>query len=101
RVTTVPSGKAGKTKGSKVVSRHGRVLYRLSPPASVQISVSDGGAAKRTIRIAAARKRGSVGIGRLLRGQRRRSYTVVVTPIDDSGPAASHSRHATFHVRPS
>lgn len=101
RVTTVPSGKAGKTKGSKVVSRHGRVLYRLSRPASVQISVSAGGAAKRTIRIAAARKRGSVGIARLIGGQRRRAYRVVVSPIEGSAPAASHSRQATFHVRPS
>lgn len=101
QVTTAASRKAGKKKGSRVVSRRGRVLYRLSRPASVQVSVSSGRAAKRTITIAASKKRGSVGIARLIGGRNARAYRVVVSPIEESGTAASGSRQATFHVQPS
>jgi hypothetical protein len=98
-LAVTPSRLAGQSSGATRASR-AKVVYRLSHPARLQISVRNSrGRALRRVTIAKRSKGGRVALSKLVGGRRMRrgSYRVVARAVNGSG---SHSapRRARFRI---
>jgi hypothetical protein len=99
-------GKKAKSAGSRIVSRHARVVYKLSRMAKVNITVHahrrNGSHRLYALTINKPKRRGNVRLSRLVGGHplRRGAYRVVVTAVDEEGGTTSRPRKARFLVTP-
>jgi hypothetical protein len=105
-VEVTPKPHHGKKKAvrSRILSRHARVVYRLSRRAKVSIAVHahrrSGSHHLYELTIEKPKRRGSVRLARLVGGHplARGTYRVVVTAVDEASGTTSRPRKVRFRV---